>query len=262
MTLSRLRLIGPIMILLWIALSAWRIGPKVRSEPMRPAWVQVIQEAVPEKEPSRPKALLEGALLEGTIDIGTAYRLGDPINLTLAATNKGEEALSDVVIWLPLPEGTNTVQGSRFLRFTKSELKPGESFRQKGTLVPTLAGIVKLEPRFISNESEDVRLPTDVKISTAVLSIEPEFKEAWIGTDQAMLCFRVTNHGGAPARDLILRLYDVSDEILFWPEVEPGDSVEACFDLSGLAAGEYDFVAEASAYAADLAFYRNRLVVE
>jgi|TARA_B110000438_G_scaffold127924_2_gene124273 hypothetical protein len=260
--MSALRQNFPIIVLIVIALGALKIGPKVRTEPMPPAWVPVIREEAPPKAPKPPKVPVDGASLTGSIDIEDAYDLGDPIYITLSVENTGVVSLTEVMIWLPLPVGTNTVQGARFLRFPIKRLKPGQSVTKQGTLVQQIAGKVALQARFISNESPDASIKEIVRISTAVLTILPNFEDALINEGASELCFTVTNHGGAPARDLVVRLHDLTEEYLIWKELEPGASTEACFDLSSLVAGKYELTAEASAFAADIAYYENELVVE
>lgn len=257
-----LRQIIPILILLLIAYNAVKMGAPVRTEPMPPAWVPVVRDAAPKKSPKPAKVIVEGAALTGSIEIEDAYDLGDPLYMSLQAENTGEVSLTNVILYLALPQGTHTVQGARFMRFSIKELEPGKSFSKKGTLVQQIAGRLTLQPRFVSDQTAESRFTQNVQISTAVLTIEPNFEEAQLEAGLRELCFTVTNHGGAPARDVIVRLHDLSEEYLFWQSVESGASVEACFDLSALAAGEYGLTAEASAFAADIAYYTSELVAE
>lgn len=243
----------PFLILCGVGLAVWIASVRPPAPPPPPEIPTELLVRGPTPPPRLPPSPPEGSALIGAIEAPDVVALGLPVEITLSATNTGTVPLTEVVLWLPLPEGTHTRQLERFVRFTTSTLAPGEQFKREALLIPTQAGLLKLKTQFRCAEGLNFKTEKTVRLPTAVLSIEFRPNTDSNHVSPRTLCCVVSNLGDAPARDVVVRLLPGTIPPLKWPQLEPGEIRDACFEIPTASDQGERREAEVSATAADVA---------
>ncbi|MFP4541641.1 MAG: hypothetical protein ACLFR7_08420 [Opitutales bacterium] len=200
-----------------------------------------------------PVAAVEGARLQGTLEAPAEVSLGESFEVTMRASNSGEVALRDVLLWLPLPEGVHTTGGARYLRYRHPSLLPGDRIERVGVLVPTEPGLLSLAARFSSAQTPEQIARADLQLPTAVLQVTALPPDQLVPGSRSTLCFAVENLGNTAARNVWVRVVGGSVAPQGWRDLPAGERREVCFSLQAPAAGDWEVRVEASALAADTA---------
>jgi hypothetical protein len=242
-------------ILLLAGAAVWQEGREGPPPPPPPELPPELRLAPPSPPPrAAAPAPPAGAALEGTLRLPETIPLGEALEAELEVVNTGKVPLTGLVLLLPLPEGVRTPALASSLRLTVPTLAPGESAGRSGRIVATRPGPLALRAHFRSAEGVTTRADAQVGILTAVLGLdEPVISRKADGSRQ--LCLRVTNHGDAPARDLVVRLLapGAATPRVLWTSLEAGDGRVACLPLPSLEARLPTLLVEVSARAADVA---------
>lgn len=232
----------------WLA----SVGPLPPAPP--PELPEALQLA-PASAPARPAPPVppEDGRIEGAIVAPSEVALGDPIELTLRMRNTGAVPLQNPIAWISLPDGTHTRGLSRTLRFSVSSLGIGESAEHTETLIAQRPGPLELTARFRSAEGVQARADALIHLSTAVLVLTAAPRNGHAGEESPRIEFELANVGGAPARDLLLRVIDLEIPPKFWRVLPAGETARGELPLFPAPIGHplTTVVIEATATAAD-----------